>query len=138
MNKSDIKKEDLVFTDKGTRVVFEAGQRFDKIVILAYKGKRWIKTRETFEAVYETLCDCGEVELRRHVYLQNDHSVNGRCCFKCARKNSANTLTAVRRGRPRKKPKIVKERVIKDDYYYEQIVKGIFELSTKEVMSRYV
>ena len=137
MNISDIKEEELVFTDKGTRVLFVEGDRFDKLLITKYAGKRWINSRETFEAVYEVLCDCGNVELRRHVYLANDNSVNGRCCFECARKNSASTLTAVRRGRPRKTFKVEEKKIVKNDFYYEQIIKGIFDLNIKETMSRY-
>lgn len=135
MNRSFIKEEDLVFTDKGTRVLYQPGTVIDKLTVLAYKGKRWIKSRDTFEAVYEVQCVCGNIDLRRHTYLANDTTVNGKSCFDCAIKNSSRNLVRIGQYKPRKKKE--EEVVLKDDEYYMNIIKEIFDMPINEVMEKY-
>lgn len=137
MNRSEINRDDLVFTDKGTPVHFKKDQIIDKLVVLDYVGKQWVRSREIFEPIYEVLCECGRTELRRHTYLwRDDISVNGKCCYECAKKNSGNPIEGSKRGRKRGRPRKHPIKIVKNDEYYEKIVKKIWELPICQVMSK--
>lgn len=138
MKTSNINREDLVFTKKGTKVLLKEGDLVDKLTVIEYVGKKWVKSRSVFEAVYEVLCECGNTELRRHAYLVTVANINGKCCYECAKANSGKHLKPRGRSKtPKNNKKKHSEEVYKTDDFYQKKINEIFEMPLKEVMSRY-
>ena len=134
MIRSRINLDDLVQTDKGTPIMFKPDDVVDKLLILGCKGKLWVPSRGVFEPIYEVQCECGNIELRRHIYLyRTDTSVNGKCCYDCANKNSGKPVNAVRKGRPRKEREEHEVTNIEDIYI--NVIKNIFAMPIQETMS---